>query len=77
MNKYLNRKEVENTPFAIVGDEKEWSIAVGSQLITEEKFESEEEAYEYVMKRPWELIINITAMYTEFRINQITNNLKK
>lgn len=62
-------KEVEGTPFRIVKNEKQISIIMGDQVL-KRGFDKIKEAEEYIVAKPWELILIAGAVYSEF-INKI------
>ena len=55
---YFERIDVPGTPFSIVSSGKSSRIAIGNQIISQEIFENEKLAKDYVEMKPWELLIN-------------------
>lgn len=54
--KAINYNEVKGTPFTIVDDGKCWRIAIGNEIVSKEEFETNEEAIDYIDKKPWDLL---------------------
>lgn len=48
------------------------TLCFGSDCVSGEKFKNTKEAKAYVAKKPWPLIMMVTAIYTQ-RINEIKN----
>lgn len=55
----------EHELFTIVNHEGEYLVALGNQVVSKEKFDSFEAAAHYIDKKPWELILNATAVMWE------------
>lgn len=47
---------IENTPFAIVKQEKTWKIVIGNMIATPHEFVSKEAAENHIKEKPWELL---------------------
>lgn len=59
--------EVTNTDsydefFTIIDHKGEFMIAIGNQVICRKKFQSLQEAETYIDSKPWDIILNATAM---------------
>ena len=61
--------EVKGTPFRIVKEENKIMIIMGDHVV-KDGFESEQDAKEYILHKPWELILTAGAIYNEY-INKI------
>ena len=76
--KQIARKDVQNTPFSIIEntENQKCMIAVGNAIIVDKEFENENEAAKYIKDKPWDLILNTCAMFTQYCIKQksITKN---
>lgn len=62
--------------FTIVNHEGEFLIALGNHVVSKEKFGSREEAAHYIECKPWELILNSTAVMWE-KLNNLKEQLNK
>lgn len=60
--------ELYDEVFTIVNHNGEFLIAIGNSIVTRKKFNSLEEAKNYVNSKPWDIILNATAI--------MFNNLK-
>lgn len=70
-------------------DNEKYVILVGNQLVTNKKFDTEEDAITYLEEKPYEIIMNLMAIVIKFELlhhnnsNYIagkfpkTNNLKE
>lgn len=67
------RHDIENTPFSIITEvnSQKHRIAIGNNLMCEKAFDSMNEATMYVNEKPWELILNTTALIATNIINQL------
>lgn len=82
MEQQLTRKDVKDTPFALIIDaeSEETRIAMGNQIIVEKVFENEATARKYInghLEMPWELIFNSLTMYVSFLFDEISKNNEK
>ena len=48
---------VENTPFALIEIEGKWGIVMGNQLVSDQYFNTTEEAERFIETKPWSLIL--------------------
>lgn len=55
---------INNAPFNIVEHKGDILITIGNDVLS--KQETVEKAVEYIESKPWELILNATAIYTEY-----------
>lgn len=54
--------------FTIINHNGEFLIAIGNQVICGKKFQSLEEAKAYIDSKPWDIILNATAlMYNKLK----------
>lgn len=56
-----NKTEQYGEFFTLVTNNKETRIACGNAIVSRNVFKSTKEAKAYIDKKPWELIINVTA----------------
>lgn len=63
----LVKIDVSETPFTIIGKPKEnyFFIVMGNNIVSDKKFESSEEAKEYIEKKPTMLILTAAAILAE------------
>lgn len=63
----ITKTEIENTPFTIITDDEENKsfIVLGNNRVSNELFDSIEEAESYVNDKPWELILVSAAIFIE------------
>lgn len=62
MEKTTKILEVENTPFSLFieeGEEKNVRIVSGKYACSTRIFQNEDEAIDYIMNKPWELIMSM------------------
>lgn len=62
--------------FNVFNYEDRWYIAIGNQVVSRSTFETKEEAYHYIDCKPWELILNTTAVMVE-NLKKIEQNQTK
>lgn len=55
---------INNAPFNIIEHKGDILITIGNDVLS--KQETVEKAVEYIESKPWELILNATAIYTEY-----------
>ena len=48
--------------FTIINHNGEFMIAIGNQVVCRKKFQSLEEAQQYIASKPWDIILNATAL---------------
>lgn len=72
--KGTQQEQYKNTPFTMVKLGETWSIVVGNQVASSEKFKTKKAAAEYIESKPWELILITQAIilnkWTETQKNQ-------
>ena len=56
--------------FTIVEHDGEFMIAIGNQIISKEKFNDLKHAKAYIDRKPWEMILNATAVMIN-KLNEI------
>ena len=62
-------KTVENTPFALVRNEKKVRIVFGDTIASDKTFNSEKEAIDYINEKPYELLIVASGIFTYKLLN--------
>ena len=67
-------KKVEGTPFNIVTTERDVLITIGSYVV-KSGLDSVEQAFAYIKRKPWELILTSGAVYNEY-INEVKRRKK-
>lgn len=67
-NGKVNVVTINEAPFNFVEKDDEIMITIGTEVL--KKCETMEEAVKYVETKPWDLILNATAIYVEY-INKI------
>lgn len=65
----------EHELFTIVNHNGEFMIALGNAVVSKEKFNSREGAAHYIDCKPWELILNATAVMWD-RLNALKEQSK-
>lgn len=65
---------INEAPFNIVENKGEILITIGNDVL--KKCETVEEAVKYIESKPWELILNATAIYVEY-INKVKKENKQ
>lgn len=48
---------VENTPFALIEINEKWGIVMGNQMVSDQYFDTTEEAKRFIESKPWSLIL--------------------
>lgn len=48
---------VENTPFALIERNEKWGIVMGNQMVSNQFFDTTEEAEKFIESKPWSLIL--------------------
>lgn len=48
--------------FTIINHNGEFLIAIGNQVVSRKKFKSLQEAEDYIDSKPWDIILNATAL---------------
>lgn len=48
--------------FTIINHDGEFLIAIGNQVVSRKKFQSLQEAEQYIDSKPWDIILNATAL---------------
>ena len=48
---------VENTPFALIERNGKWGIVMGNQIVSDQYFDTTEEAERFIESKPWSLIL--------------------
>ena len=77
MEKKLNYKEIINSPFVVVWNEKEeYQIVIGQNVISNKKFARLEDAIKYINKKPWELILNASLYFCD-KVNEMREKQNK
>lgn len=77
MEKNLNYKEIENTPFIVVWNEhQEYKIVMGNDIITNKVFKNLKDAIYFINKKPWELILN-ASLYFNDKVNELRQQQKQ
>lgn len=74
---FKSANKVEGTPFTLINDDNgKFMLAVGNQVVTEQK-ETQEECLELIEKRDWNLITSTAAaishLINEFKENEAKN----
>lgn len=67
---YSERQEVEyveihGTPFILARVTGHWKITLGYDVVSPKRFDTKEEAEEYVNQKPWELILVAGHIYNK------------
>lgn len=63
----MKTKQVKNTPFTLVeNDKQEIRITVGNTLVSEKVFKEEKKALNYIFTKPWELLTNTFLQFAKF-----------
>lgn len=62
VNVVESTKTEQKEIFVIVNHNGEFMIALGNNVVSKEKFDSREKAIAYIDSKPWELILNSTAV---------------
>ena len=60
----FNNHEIKGTPFRIVGTPGSYTLCVGMQAVSPRSFKDLKEATMYVNKKPWDLILITTKIYS-------------
>lgn len=55
--------------FMIVNVEDKWRIGMSGRWLTQEKFNTPEEAEAYIASKPWDLIMNLAGFIAEYVVN--------
>lgn len=70
---------VENTPFALIERGGKWGIVMGNQLVSDQYFDTTEEAERFIESKPWSLILVAALTFVDgayqYR-NEIENNVE-
>lgn len=68
--KTIQTYQVTDTPFTIIEivEEGKFKITIANNIVSTKEFTSKQAAIKYVKSRPWDLILNVTAMFTDFAI---------
>lgn len=48
---------VENTPFALIKKNEKWGIVMGNQMVSDQYFDTTEDAERFIESKPWSLIL--------------------
>ena len=61
--------------FLIVRNDKKYLIAITNQIVSRNVFDTVEEARAYIQSKPWELILNATAVMMKHlkELKQVNN----
>lgn len=75
MSKY---EILDNAPFVLVEGADGWFIVMGEHILSEKRFETKEQAKNYVNSKPWELIFVGASAYNKIvaKIENDNNNFK-
>lgn len=68
--------ETSTFPFIIVQKNDEFRIAVGDTYVSQEVFNTIEEAYDYLEKPTWEMIVNFICL-TNQKFKEYENELNR
>ena len=60
----FDNHEIKGTPFRIVGTPGNYTLCFGMQAVAAKQFKDIKEATTYVNKKPWELILIATKIYS-------------
>ena len=60
----FDNHEIPGTPFRIVGTPGNYTLCVGIQAVSPRPFKNLKEATTYVNKKPWDLILITTKIYS-------------
>ena len=60
----FDNHEIPGTPFRIVGTPGSYTLCVGMQAVSPRPFKNLKEATAYVNKKPWDLILITTKIYS-------------
>lgn len=60
----FDNHEIKGTPFRIVGTPGSYTLCVGMQAVSPRPFKNLKEATMYVNKKPWDLILITTKIYS-------------
>lgn len=68
--------ETFNDMFRIIQnpENEKYYVAVGNQLVTKEKFDSEEDATTYLEEKPYEVIMNLMAIVIKYELLHHNNS---
>ncbi len=67
--------QIENSPYTAVKIDEMYNIALADQIVTNRKFETIEEAKNYVDSKPYDILFNGIATYME-KLIEIKKQLK-
>lgn len=70
---------VENTPFALIEINEKWGIVMGNQMVSDQYFDSTEEAERFIESKPWSLILVAALTFVDGAYqykNELVNNNK-
>lgn len=71
------RQKINDAGFYAIGNtDKGYVLTFGNQVVSERKFDTVEEAQDYVNGRPWELILMATLIYGEMVKRVMEENQK-
>ena len=60
----FDNHEIPGTPFRIVGTPGSYTLSVGMQAVSPRPFKNLKEATAYVNRKPWDLILITTKIYS-------------
>ena len=60
----FDNHEIKGTPFRIVGTPGKYTLCIGMQVVSPKSFKNLKEATIYVNKKPWDLILIATKIYS-------------
>lgn len=61
---HFDNHEIKGTPFRIVGTPGSYTLCVGMQAVSPRPFKDLKEATTYVNRKPWDLILITTKIYS-------------
>ena len=75
---YLRKfEQIEKTPFTMMIEEDGVTLLMGKYVVKQNKFENPNEAINYVNKKPWDLIMIASSIFTRETIEEYEKQNKK
>lgn len=68
-------KPVEGTPFAIVNEAGKWFPVLAEYRLTEESFNTEDEAIKFLRKKDWQTLVTVMLTIIK-KYNELNNENK-
>lgn len=74
----FKRHEIKDTPFDIIEKDDVFTIVIGDQIVSDEKFVELKKAKNHIAKKPWKLItvtnMILTERYLKIKMNEEIKN---